>query len=148
MNDINTNEQEQALRDYELKQQRRYDFGKRVVIVVAIVNVILVYANLNSKSNLSSIGQVVLSVLLYKGFSYVRYLFVFGHLAGSLIILMLPFGESSPKDLSPLSIIFVIIMLLYTASTGILLAFNKGVKEFLADQKEKRIKRAQQNKDE
>ena len=134
---ISALEKKKMIEEYEKRIIKQYRFGKVAVFTIATLNIIFtILSNIIGSFNiLNVIIQISLSVALFMGVSWVRWFFVAGSILNigvSLYVLMNLLGE---WEIYIGYIIFTILSLIQAAVSGGLLAFNKGVSEFLYSQR-------------
>ena len=120
---------------YQKRRQRLYAQGRAIVIAVAVMNVLLTIASqiLGGFSFFTLVVQLILSVCLVMGFSWVRWLFAAGSALSAAMTLYII--AAAGQELSAGYIILLAVLLLFYASSCVLLFAHKGVSEFLYSQK-------------
>ncbi len=134
---ISALEKKKMIEEYEKRIIKQYRFGKVAVFTIATLNIIFtILSNIIGSFNiLNVIIQISLSVALFMGVSWVRWFFVAGSVLSigfTLYALMSLLGQG---EIYIGYIIFMILSLIQAAVSGGLLAFNKGVSEFLYSQR-------------
>jgi hypothetical protein len=129
MDKITEREKEIALMRFEAGQKKKYRTGMAIVVTIASINIILSLISFLVNFNIVSlIIQVSLSVALFCGVTWVRYLFAIIDVfyVFALLVLLREFGYAPIE----LIIISVTLLLYYTISCIVLFA-SKSVSEFL-----------------
>ena len=127
---------EQAFELYRRRQERRYRTGRFIVLAIAVINVLLVVISqfIAGFNIFTLVVQLILSVCLIMGVTWVRWLFAVGSALSVVrllvIILSAPAGELNAAVLAVGGA-----MLLFNAASAVLLFAHKGVSEFLYSQK-------------
>lgn len=138
MNDqLSAEEKEKALLEFEQKQVRMYNKGKTIVISIAVINILSVIVSQFIRFNFFSlIAQIILSVMLIAGVSWVRYLFAAGAFL-NVFLLMYIILNLAGFGFSGRGIVLIIILLqiAFSALSAVLLFASKSVSEFLYAQK-------------
>ena len=134
---ISALEKKKMIEEYEKRTIKRYRFGKVAVFTIATLNIIFtILSNIIGSFNIFNIIiQISLSVALFMGVRWVRWFFVAGSVLSigfTLYALMNLLGQG---EIYIGYIIFMILSLIEAAVSGGLLAFNKGVSEFLYSQR-------------
>lgn len=133
---VTPQEQKQALAGFEAAQRRSYVIGKSIIITIAIVNALACIASSFVEFNLFTIIiQLVLSVALVCGFTWVRYLYASGSALGALMLLYLLFGADGISSLPAFGIIILVAYLAFSIASSVVLFVSKGVSDFLYVQK-------------
>lgn len=138
-------EKEAAYAAYQEREAVRYLWGQRIVVTIAVINVILtvVSAFVGQFNLLSFVWQLVCSALLVMGYGWVRYLFIAGGMISSLayLALLLQLLRYHPDGLAagfaevPLLFVFVALVLIESVASALLLLLHRGVHDFLYAQK-------------
>ena len=127
---------EQALQKFKQNQASMQNMGRRIVFVIAAANAIFSFFSFFQNWNIISlIVQVVLSVALFCGVAWVRYLFIIGSVLGVVVtIAVLP--EIMTDSRVPAGLIILLAAnVAFAIASAVLLLANKGVREFLYSQK-------------
>lgn len=132
-------EKQRMIEEHAQKQKRLYTHGKIIVTVIAMVNIVgTIAASFLSFNLFQLIIQIVLSIALLMGVSWVRYLFA----VGAALSCFLSFYLLLATDYSLMSasgkallISYLIFTLCYSIISCILLFTSKSVSEFLYAQK-------------
>jgi len=134
MESLTHREKEQAFIDFENRQKKRVVLGKMIVMLIASLNVMLAIMSAIANFNLFAlIIQIALSLALFFGVTWVRYLFAVGAALGSMLNLYLLMVVISEPPVW--IIIFLISNIVFNIASCILLFANKCVSEFLYAQK-------------
>lgn len=130
---------------YQEREASRYLWGQRIVITIAVVNVIMsiLSAFVGQFNFFSFVWQLVCSGLLVMGYGWVRYLFITGGFISAFMYIVLfwqllgyhPDGLAAGFAEVPLLFIFAFLVFLNSAVSASLLLFHKGVHDFLYAQK-------------
>lgn len=134
MENLNIEQREQALREIEILQKKRVLIGKRIVFLIASINIVMTIIYAVMKFNLLLvIIQIVLSISLFFGVTWVRYFMAVVAALDSLrsLLTLIVIVGNSPVWI----IIFLFLFLAFNFSSCILLFTNKCVSEFLYFQK-------------
>lgn len=134
MDNLTEQEREKVLEEFDAKQERQYKRGRIIVFIIAIVNIIGSIVSSFSNFNLFTlIVQIILSIALLCGVSWVRYLFAAGSALGSILMLyaLVHAGPNIPAYLTVIAVTYLI----YCIISSIVLFVNKSVSEFLYRQK-------------
>ncbi len=127
-------QREQALAEFEAKQSKRYALGKLIVLTIAILNILFAVLSAVVNFNIFTLLiQIALSIALFAGVVWVRYLFAIGSALGALLsfyLLMVQIGDR-PAWIT----VFLVIYMAFHITCCILLLSNKCVKDFLYAQK-------------
>ncbi|BBH20065.1 hypothetical protein Back11_14100 [Paenibacillus baekrokdamisoli] len=128
-------EREHQYNLYLAKQKRQYRLGQIIVSSISIINVIsaLISAFVNF-SFFSLLIQVIVSIALFAGVTWIRYLFVVGAVLSIILNLMLLTSEYVSMMTQGLMIVTVFQMI-YAALASFLLLKSNSVSEFLYSQK-------------
>jgi hypothetical protein len=136
MDKISSFEKEQAIKEFNLKQERQYKTGKFIVFTIATINIIGSIISAFTNFNLFSlIIQIVLSIALFCGISWVRYLFAIGAALGAFGILYVLIGEGIRPDTPAHVVASIAAYWVYCVISSIVLFASKSVSEFLYSQK-------------
>ncbi len=131
---LSEQERENALKEFDAKQDRLYKRGRIIVTSIVILNIILTIISSYFNFNIFSlIVQVVMSVALYLGSKWARYLFIFGS-AISVLTLLYAMTIISTVEIPVILITLLICDLIYSIFCCVLLFASKGVSEFLYSQ--------------
>jgi hypothetical protein len=136
MDKLTNQEKEQALKEFEQRQEKRYKTGKAIVFTIATVNILGTVATSFGKFNLFSLLiQIALSIALFCGVSWVRYFFAAGAALSVFSMLYLLAGLSSGANIPVLIIVFIVAYMAYGIASSIVLFASKSVSWFLYGQK-------------
>ena len=132
----------QAIKEYEKSQKSLYIRGKIIITVIAVINVVsaVISAVLNFNV-ITLVIQIALSIALFCGVTWIRYLFAVGSALSCLMSLFLLLGgtmdiaASEPPIAGYLYIAYIIFWLCYSLISTILLFKSKAVTEFLYSQR-------------
>jgi hypothetical protein len=131
---LSPEEREEKLTFFEVAQERMYSTGKTIVFTIATINIVLSVISFFIEFNFLPLAvQIALSIALYRGVRWVRYLFAAGAVLSVILILYLLTVVDS--DMSFFLVGFFIFMLVYSISSALLLFANKSVGAFLYAQK-------------
>lgn len=134
--DIN---KEQALTEYRKTAEKRYKTGKLIITFIVTINVIISLLSFFSSVNKILVFiQLGLSLALYSGASWIKYLLavINGFGALSMLYILLVKVHTNVSDLPVAYIVCVaLISLIYCVSSCIILISSKSVEEFLYSQK-------------
>jgi hypothetical protein len=125
---------EKTPEQFQAAQERMYHTGKAIVFTIATLNIILsVISFFTDFDFISLIVQIALSIALYRGVRWVKYLFA----AGSVIsvILILYAFTSGNFDMPNVLIGFLIFCLIFSVFSAIFLFVSKSVSAFLYAQR-------------
>ena len=129
--------QEAELDAFEQRQMRSFERGKRLVWLIAGVNILFDLINIFVSNDFQIVQfavHVALSAALVYGVTWVRYLYaVAGILTVIVTILALP-GLVSLMQVSAVSGIYIAVLILtvcYSATSAVILLFSKSVKEYM-----------------
>lgn len=129
-------EKEQLKREYEQRQDKRYADGQRIIFWIATINiagsVLLFFFRFNF---ISMIIQICLSIALYRGVSWVRYLFAIGAALSVFATLGIIFGEDFGVGIAGWLMLLLFVELVYHVASAVILFTNRSVSEFLYEQK-------------
>lgn len=129
-------EKEQALKEFEQRQEKRYKTGKAIVFTIAAVNIIGSIATSFGKFNLFSLLiQIALSIALFCGVSWVRYLFAAGAALSVFSMFYLLTAAAAGANIPVLAIVFIVAYMAYGIASSIVLFASKSVSWFLYGQK-------------
>ena len=124
---------EQALRNFEIKQERQMRIGRIIVFIIALVNIISsIFSAFVEFNFISLIVQIALSIALFSGVTWVRYFFAVGTALSAVFGLYALFTTA---ELPIFSVVYVLAITLFSIISSILLFANKCVDEFLYSQK-------------
>ena len=123
------------IENFRKKQARQYRVGGSIVFAIAALNVLfsLISAMLEFRL-VVLIFQIGLSVALFAGVVWVRYLFVVGAVL-HIIIGMNWFAQGLAANRPAEFIALVVIEMVVAGISALLLLFSPAVKEFLYEQK-------------
>ena len=129
-------EKRQVLEQFEKEQERLYLQGKRIVYVIAIINIIGAVVSAFIRFNfVTLIVQIELSLALLFGVPWVKYLFAVGlGLSGFLTLYLLLEHIDFSSQLG--MVIYLVFSLLYFIVSCIVLFTSKSVSEFLYEKPE------------
>ena len=137
--------QEAELDAFEQRQMRSFERGKRLVWLIAGVNILFDLINIFVSNDFQIVQfavHVALSAALVYGVTWVRYLYaVAGILTVIVTILALP-GLVSLMQVSAVSGIYIAVLILtvcYSATSAVILLFSKSVKEYMYRTKSERL---------
>lgn len=137
--------QEAELDAFEQRQMRSFERGKRLVWLIAGVNILFDLINIFVSYDFQIVQfavHVALSAALVYGVTWVRYLYaVAGILTVIVTILALP-GLVSLMQVSAVSGIYIAVLILtvcYSATSAVILLFSKSVKEYMYRKKSERL---------
>jgi len=134
MENVTYTEKEQALIDFENRQKKRLVVGKTIVMFIALLNVILAVMSAIANFNLLTLViQITLSIALFLGVIWVRYLFAIGAALGFAINLYLLVNIVNEPTVW--IILFLVLNIVFNIASCILLFANKYVSDFLYSQK-------------
>ncbi len=127
-------EREQEYNRYLARQERQYTMGRAIVFSIASINVI--FAILSAFTDFrffSLIIQVAMSIALFAGVTWVRYLFVIGSALSILLSFMVIAGYAAEMPWGVL--LLTVIQMGFSAGSAILLLRSNAVSDFLYSQK-------------
>ncbi len=131
-----TTEEQQVLDELEKNQNRLYKQGKIIVSVIAISNIIGAVVSAFVNFNLLLlIVQIILTIALICGVSWVRYLFAVSAGLNSFLSLSLLFGYLDFQAVNPAVVTYIVLLLVYSIASCVVLFASKAVSEFLYTQK-------------
>ena len=139
MNKGNDTQKEQALTEYRKTREKRYKTGKLIITFIVTINVIISLLSFFSSVNKILVFiQLGLSLALYSGASWIRYLLavINGFGALSMLYILLVKVQMNVNDVRVEYIVSVaLVSLIYCVSSCIILISSKSVEEFLYSQK-------------
>ncbi|RKP46739.1 MerR family transcriptional regulator [Cohnella endophytica] len=128
-------EREEEYERYLKRQERRYKVGKGIVFAIAAINVAAaIFSAVINLALFSLIVQIAISIALFAGVTWVRYVFIFGAALSTLsgFSLLMQWGEYSlPSAVA----VLIVGMMVYSVVSCVLLLRSEAVKEFLYTQK-------------
>ena len=127
-------QKQQMILEYEINQQRRYQTGKVIVWVIAMINIVGSIVNfvLMLTGFFNLLVQIAFSIALICGVAWVRYLFAIGAAIGAVVVLItIGYVMQGHMGLA----IFLLAYGAYSVICSILLFANKSVSEFLYGQR-------------
>lgn len=137
--------QEAELDAFEQRQMRSFERGKRLIWLIAGINILFDLINIFVSNDFQIVQfavHVALSAALVYGVTWVRYLYaVAGILTVIVTILALP-GLVSLMQVSAVSGIYIAVLILtvcYSAASAVILLFSKSVKEYMYRKKSERL---------
>ena len=136
--ELTETEKQQAIEDFEAKQNRRYKRGKALVFVIAGINIIFAISSVILNFNLIKLGiQIALSIALCCGITWVKYLFAIRSAidAFSSLFLLLDISSSNSKYVGYFVVVYLVLALCYSIASTVLLFTSKDISEFLYSQK-------------
>lgn len=133
--DMSRQEKERVIKEIEQQQKNMYRNGKIIVFIIATMNILASIMAFIFTYSLTVIIQVPLSMALYGGVAWVRYLFAVGATIGAIQALSILLGGYMGSDTPGLLILFFVFYLVYEVASAIMLLTNKSVSEFLYAQK-------------
>lgn len=130
-------EREQELLRFAKKQEKMYATGRTIVITIAAINILSVIVSQFIRFNFFSlISQIILSIMLVAGVSWVRYLFAAGAGLNVFLLLYLMSNLAGSGVLGGGTVLVIILLqIAFSAASAILLFTSKSVSEFLYAQK-------------
>lgn len=135
-------EKQQAIEEFEAKQNRRYKRGKAFVFVIAGINIVFAILSVILNFNLIKLGiQIALSAALVCGITWVKYLFAIRSAIDAFSLLLLLLGgvvdisSSNPKYAGYFVVVYLVLALCYSIASTVLLFTSKDISEFLYSQK-------------
>ncbi|HBT63725.1 MAG TPA: hypothetical protein DEB10_03565 [Ruminococcaceae bacterium] len=129
-------DQQVAFEEFERKQNRLYQKGKVIVAAIAIVNVADGILSAVIRLNLFIlIVEIALSIALFSGITWVRYLFATGYALGILQFLFLLLGGTVDFSDAPQYIVLMLILMAINLASCILLFKSKSITEFMYSQR-------------
>ncbi len=129
-------DQQVAFEGFERKQNRLYQKGKVIVAAIAIVNVADGIISAVIRLNLFIlIVEIALSIALFSGITWVRYLFATGYALGILQFLFLLLGGTVDFSDAPQYIVLMLILMAINLASCILLFKSKSITEFMYSQR-------------
>ena len=134
MDNLTQEEKQKAIKEFEAKQVRQYKTGKVIVFMIAAINIIMAFISAFTSFNLLSlIVQVALSIALFMGVSWVRYLFA---IAAAMNVIFILFALINTAVGLPVYLIIISLLIIaYSVASSLLLLINKSISEFLYSQK-------------
>lgn len=133
---LTVKEKEQALKEFERKQEIQYKAGKAIVLTIAAVNIIGTLATAVVKFNFFTvIIQIALSIALFCGVSWVRYLFAAGAALSVFITFAVLTGGTIGAGVPVYTVVITVAYLAYSIASCIVLFASKSVSWFLYSQK-------------
>ena len=140
--ELTETEKQQAIEDFEAKQNRRYKRGKALVFVIAGINIIFAISSVILNFNLIKLGiQIALSIALCCGITWVKNLFAIRSAIDAFSSLFLLLGgvmdisSSNSKYVGYFVVVYLVLALCYSIASTVLLFTSKDISEFLYSQK-------------
>lgn len=131
MDKITDQEKERLIKEFDARQERQCKTGKIIVFIIATFNIIGSIISMFVRFNIITlIIQVVLSIALFRGVTWVRYFFAINAALGSLMAFYY-LGVNN----SAFNIMLAVTVVVYQVICSILLFVSKSVSEFLYMQK-------------
>lgn len=127
-------EREREYERYLKRQARQYTAGKVIVFTIAVLNIVnAIFSAFLDFNFIAFIIQVIISIALVAGVTWVRYLFVVGSVLSILFNFMLLAGwdESYTSGIA----ILIAVQMVYAITSCLLLIKSNAVSEFLYSQK-------------
>jgi len=133
-------EREREYEKFAERQERQFRLGKAIVFTIASLNILFTLLSAFLNFNFFSvIIQIALSIALYMGVAWVRYLFAIGAVLGIFfgIALLVELAGLASSGAAVPAWIFILngVMILFAGASSLLLLFNSAVSEFLYAQK-------------
>lgn len=137
MSELNDQSQDQFFSSLDEKRARRYKEGKIILCTIAVIQIINILLNAILLNFIYSILHIVLLLYLFRGVTWIKYFYAF---AAALRAIFTLYGLTSPELIieKPFSLYITIVLLVYDIAVCIILLKNKGVSEFLYEQKARR----------
>ncbi len=122
--------------NYTTKLEKSERFGKVLVVIIAVLNLLAPIANVVTDFRLGTLLSLVLagilSAALFSGVTWVRYLFALGAGINTFYMLFLLLGGALEFTGGHFWVILLMVLqLLYSVAACLLLLFSKSIKEFL-----------------
>lgn len=134
MENMTDDQRKLALAEFEAKQGKRHFIGKLIVMIIALLNILFSVMSAIANFNIFSlIIQITLSIALFLGVTWVRYLFAIG--SGLSVMLGFYLLMVVISDPPVLITVFLVTNMAFNIISSILLFTNKCVSEFLYAQK-------------
>jgi len=135
MTELTKEEREQALRDFETKQNKRLSVGKTIVIFIASANVFLSIASAVLIFELvyliALIVQIALSVALISGITWVRHFLAVRAILNVYNNIRVVLGVSAAFHFPVWVIVVLLAELVYWVASCIVLFVDKNVVEYM-----------------
>jgi len=132
MDNTNNKQQDQEMEDYQIRQNKKFIVGKKIILFIAITNIIMsILTAILNFNIITLIIQITFSIILISGITWVRYLFVFGAVINIIFIFYILTGLNYEFFLPVWAIIILLIDLTYSIACSILLLFNECVSEYI-----------------
>lgn len=139
------NEKQQVeLDEFEEKQRRSYEMGKKIVYLIAGINILFDIITIFISHEFDFIKILIhtaLAIALIYGVTWVRYLYaVSGILTILLIIMTLPevIELLHFSAISGINLLVLILAICYSAVSPVVLICSKSVKEYMYSKKSER----------
>ena len=131
MDNLTKQEKEQALKEYEISQNKRVLVGKTIVVFIASINIILAVLSYIIDFNNFKIAQIVFSIALISGVTWVRYFFAIGAAINAFSIFYTLWVVGSQISFPVWVTAVLVIQLVYFIASCILLFTNKNISEYM-----------------
>ncbi|WP_438432141.1 MerR family transcriptional regulator [Gorillibacterium sp. sgz500922] len=133
---ISEQEREAEYQRYLERQAKEFRMGRIIVIVIAGINMLFAILSLIGNHNVFTfVIQMALSIALFAGVVWVRYLFVFGLFMGILQGISLLASASTAQGVPGWVYGVILFQLVFSGAAGWLLLRSSAVSEFLYAQK-------------
>ena len=134
MENLTKEQKEQALQEFNAKKQRQYEIGKVIILFVVIMDIALsVFSAIINLNIFTLIISIVLSIMLFTGQPFVRYIFA----AKSVLnIVVISYVLTSVEIILPTwAIVVLMTQLAYCIAASVLLFVSNCVSEYMYNKK-------------
>ena len=130
MDNLTPEQKEQALMEFEAKQEKRYAIGKTIIIFVVIMDIVLsVFSAIINLNIFTLIISIVFSIMLVSGQPVVRYLFA---VKSVLNIIVISYVLTSGEIILPTwAVVVLMAQLAYCIASSVLLFVSQCVTEYM-----------------
>lgn len=126
-------EKEQALKEFQKRQEKKYKTGKAIIFIIAGLNLMgTIISAFNNFDITKFVVQIILSMCLISGFAWARYLFAVGSALGATMMLYALVSISTNVYVT--DIVIAVFYLIYCIVCSIILFTSKSVSEYLYKQ--------------
>lgn len=132
MEGLSKAEKDKMIYDSKVKQKKQYTIGKTIILIIAIVNLIeAVVFYIIGFDIFSILAQICLSIALYFGVVWARYLYAVCAILYSIELLYLLADLFSTPENPPFGLFLFFIYFIFTVWRGNVLIWNKNISEYL-----------------
>lgn len=127
---------EQALKEFDEKQEKLYKTGKAIVFIIATIEIVSAIFSIFINFNfLTLILRIALSIALFSGVVWVRYFFAASSALSAFLVFFALMSNAAESNIPINIIVYMVFFLIYAIISSILLFTSKSVSEFLYRQK-------------